>query len=61
MGIFDKYCGICGAKVERSKAIERFGKKFCSEDHAHQYVAQVRKREAEAAYRGEERGRSGCC
>jgi len=39
MGWFDKYCEKCGMKVDKKTAPQRFGKYFCSEKHAEEYVS----------------------
>ena len=41
MGWFDKYCEKCGMKVDRKTAPQRFGKYFCSEKHAEEYVSDI--------------------
>ena len=44
MGLFTKYCEICGMKIDRSNDIVRFGKHFDSQEHAEQYVKLVEER-----------------
>ncbi len=56
MGLFTKRCPICGMEVDKEKAVEKFGKYFCSEDHAEEY----RKKNAEAEAKSGKRG-GGCC
>ncbi|WP_100183261.1 hypothetical protein [Candidatus Nitrosotenuis aquarius] len=60
--MFEKHCQICGVDVDKKSTSKRFGKYFCSEDHAQQYVA---KREEEERLMEEERRRNprrgGCC
>ena len=36
-GLFKKHCPICGQDVQKEKAIKRFGKYHCSEEHAEEY------------------------
>ena len=36
--MFKKYCEICGMQLKKGEGIIRFGKYFCSEEHAEQYV-----------------------
>lgn len=45
-GLFKKYCQICERKVNKSENIVRFGKDFCSEDHANEYVEEQKKIES---------------
>ena len=35
------YCSICGMKVDKERDFQRFGKHFCSEQHAEQYVQEM--------------------
>lgn len=35
------YCSICGMKVDKEKDFQRFGKHFCSDEHAQQYVQEM--------------------
>ncbi len=44
MGLFTKYCEVCGVKVDKSQNYARFGKHFCSEEHASKYVSEMEKR-----------------
>ena len=36
--ISQKYCPVCRVDVNKSTDMKRFGKYFCSEDHAQQYA-----------------------
>jgi hypothetical protein len=36
--MFRKYCEICGVQLKKGKGVVRFGKYFCSEEHAEQYA-----------------------
>ncbi len=42
--MFEKHCLVCGIDVKET-AVKRFGKYFCNEEHAQQYV--TRKQEEE--------------
>ena len=35
------FCGVCGIKVDKEADHQRFGKHFCSEDHANQCVQKM--------------------
>lgn len=39
------YCEICGIDVKKETAQKRFGKYFCSEEHAEKYLRQRTERE----------------
>lgn len=59
-------CPICGIDVEKESAIKRFGKYFCSEEHALQYIERRTREDQQDRInrqRREERGvgRGGCC
>ena len=41
-GLFKKYCTICGREVNENNEV-RFGKHFCSEEHAEEYVNEQKK------------------
>ncbi len=66
----EKYCPICGREV-KDLSIKRFGEYLCSEEHAEQYVKEVRAKQQAASQREEAphyeeapRGfwrRGGCC
>lgn len=60
LGLLQKHCPICGMDVDKETGIKRFGKFFCSADHANQYseikLVEERKRAEES--RG---GSGGCC
>jgi len=56
--MFEKHCQICGIEVKKDTVNKRFGKYFCNNDHAEQYVA---KREEEEQRRAREPRRSGGC
>ena len=53
MGLFGRKCAWCGAKVGNPGHVERMGKRFCSEDHAQQYLQQTSARAASSD--------GGCC
>jgi len=44
MGLFAKYCDVCGVKLDKRQDFVRFGKHFCSEEHANKYVSEMEKR-----------------
>lgn len=57
--MFEKHCQICGMDVKKETAIKRFGKYFCNDQHAEEFVQMKKeeeKREARAPHRG-----GGCC
>ena len=58
LGLLHKHCPVCGMDVDRNTTLRRFGKYFCSEDHADQYA------EMRIARGSEDDGRhpgGGCC
>ncbi|MEX0656377.1 MAG: hypothetical protein WD154_02380 [Nitrosopumilaceae archaeon] len=59
---FSKHCKTCGIDIKKESAEKRFGKYFCSSEHAEQYVV---KRNEQEKLREEERRnrprRGGCC
>jgi len=60
---FATYCPTCGIDVEKEKGIKRFGKYFCSEEHAQDYsklrmANEIEEEEYEPRSR---RGFGGCC
>lgn len=44
MGLFTKYCEVCGIKLDKGLDFVRFGKHFCSEDHAKKYASEMEQR-----------------
>jgi YHS domain-containing protein len=38
LGLLQKHCPVCGMDVDKNTAIKRFGKYFCSDEHASQYA-----------------------
>ncbi len=58
MDLFTKYCNVCGMKVDKSKDFVRFGKHFCSEEHASKYSSEMEQRRLNAPV---EQDRGGCC
>lgn len=56
--MFEKHCPICGIDIKKETAVKRFGKYFCSDKHAQQYVA---KKEEEEERRAREPRSSGMC
>lgn len=60
--MFEKQCPICGMDVKKGAAIKRFGKYFCSDEHAQQYVARKQEEEKQRAeYKRQNPSRSGMC
>jgi len=61
--MFEKHCQICGIDVKKETAIKRFGKFFCNDGHAQEYLK--KKEECEKRMEEEEkkhpRRRGGCC
>lgn len=47
---------MCGQDVEKEKAVKRFGKYLCYEEHAEEYCKKLAKEESRAASRS-----GGCC
>lgn len=58
IGLFDKYCEKCGVKVDKKTAPQRFGKYFCSEEHAKEYANEIEKQRKGTS---KPQGRHGCC
>ena len=57
--MFEKHCQICGMDVKKESAIKRFGKYFCNEQHAGDFL-QMKKEEEERRAKEPSRG-GGCC
>jgi hypothetical protein len=60
LGLLEKHCSVCGMDVDKNTALKRFGKYFCSEDHADRYAEMRIAKEGEDDGR-HPGGRSGCC
>jgi YHS domain-containing protein len=58
MGWFDKYCEKCGMIVDKNTAPQRFGKYFCSEEHAREYAKEMEEKRSHAPHQG---SHGGCC
>ena len=41
MGLFSKYCVLCGRKIEKSRDVIRLGKHFDSVAHAEIYAKEI--------------------
>lgn len=54
--LFKKNCPICGIVVKKEEKLNRFGKYFCTEEHAEEYRQKLAKEESERASGG-----GGCC
>lgn len=59
-GIGKKYCYVCGKEVNGNQ-YQRFGKYFCSEEHAQQYTEQMQKSRQEQLPMAQQSRRSGGC
>ncbi len=61
LGLGKKYCYTCGMEVNGNQH-QRFGKYFCSEEHAQQYTEQMQKaRQEQLAEAQQGKSRGGCC
>ena len=59
-GFGKKYCHTCGMEINGNQ-YQRFGKSFCSEEHAQQYTEQMQKaRQEQLAHSGQAK-HGGCC
>lgn len=60
MGWFDGKtdCFKCGREIEKKSGEKRFGKYFCNNEEAEDFVKQVEKQKAEMP---EQKSRGGCC
>lgn len=54
---FTKHCKICGIDLQEDSVIKRFGKSFCSDEHANQYVELKQQQQKDES----SRKRGGCC
>lgn len=59
MGLFTKYCALCGMKIENQNDIVKFGKHFDSEQHADLYSEQ--KEESDQAHDESSHQSHDCC
>jgi hypothetical protein len=60
--MFEKHRQICGVDVKKETAIKRFGKYFCIDGHANQFVAKIAEEEKrQEEYRKSHPRRGGCC
>ena len=59
LGLLQKHCPVCGMDVDKNIALKRFGRYFCSEDHADQYAKMIIARESDDERRNS--GGGGCC
>lgn len=59
--MFEKYCLVCGVEVKKDVAIKRFGKYFCSQDHAQQYVSKRAEEEQRMSEERRRQPRGGSC
>lgn len=58
MGWFDKYCEKCGNKVDKKTAPQRFGKYFCSDEHAEVFASDVEEMRKKMP---KQQSSGGCC
>ncbi|MFQ5891939.1 MAG: hypothetical protein ACE5HW_04000 [Candidatus Methanofastidiosia archaeon] len=54
-GLFEKKCEYCNKKIE-GEVLEKFGKKFCSEEHARAYHRKIKKMK-----KGKKKSDKSCC
>ncbi len=59
--MFEKRCQICGIDVKKDTSFKRFGKYFCNDDHAQQYVAKRLEQEKQMEEERRHPRRGGCC
>lgn len=61
--MFEKHCQICGVDVKKESAIKRFGKYFCNDEHASQFLARKQEEERRRAEHEKQHPRRhvGCC
>lgn len=59
LGLLQKHCPVCGMDVDKNIGSKRFGKYFCSEDHADQYAKMRVARDRDDERRNSRGG--GCC
>jgi len=52
MRLFRRYCEICGVDLGKDQDLVRFGKHFCSEEHASKYADEVEQRRRTAPVEG---------
>jgi hypothetical protein len=39
-------CEVCGTQITKGQDSVRFGKHFCSEEHAYRYVSEMKQKDA---------------
>jgi len=62
MGLFTKYCEICGNKIDKAQDVVRFDKHFDSEEHAEQYTKMVEAKRQTSQEQSDDYGSGcGCC
>lgn len=57
---FKKHCQACGMEVKKESALKRFGKHFCSNEHAEKYAQEIEKISRKRMRRKRDEGCS-CC
>lgn len=60
LGLLQKHCPVCGMDIDKNAGIKRFGKYFCSEEHASQY-AEIRRTQEMKERDDSRRGHGGGC
>lgn len=61
LGLLQKHCPVCGMDVDKNTAMKRFGRYFCSEEHAGQYAEMKMRRDVERRDDNRDSGGGGCC
>ncbi len=61
MGLFTKYCALCGRKIEKDQDTVRFGKHFDSEAHAETYAKEIEENRKTAHEDSDHQGHGCCC
>jgi hypothetical protein len=61
MGLFTKYCVLCGRKIEKGQAIVRFGEHFDSEAHAETYAKEIEEKQKASHEDSAHQGHGCCC
>lgn len=61
--MFEKHCQICGIDVKKETVIKRFGKYFCNDEHAQQFIQRREEelKKLEEVERDHPRRRGGRC
>lgn len=54
-GLLKKHCPVCGMDVDKDSSVKRFGKYFCSTEHAEKFGETKASRQDDDSHSG------GCC